>query len=1179
VALTIGESNDTVLGKIRDAINGKFKNLSASVAGGRLTITNNDLSTITFAAFNPSNLFTSIGLATSVTAGNSINSSTFDTGAAGTDTTDIVGKLRGTYTFDITLGATTETVSVTINTGQTNTTVLNNIRNAINAAGIPDVTASVAAGVLTIDNASTDTLTLTQTSAGTAGTNLFSAIGLATTVGRSSSANSSTFTGTERDIAGTINPTTYTFTIGETTTGNVTVTTGQTNDTVLSNIAAALNNKFRDLTASVAGGQLTITNTDLNNVTLANATNLLNASGIGLTSATVTSGGGTVTSATFDTGSGAGTTDLAGKVDPATYNFTLTSTDTTGTVTVSPTQVNSVVLTNIENATNGILTGLTASGGATGTLTVTNGTGGTLTFTQTSGAGNLFTETGISTPLLPGSSDTSSPTHSDPAGTTLAGSIGPSTETITISGTNNPETGADFTATLSGISITSGRTNGQLLQDVRNAINGNTTLNAREVSAKNTATSTVAITNGTGASITVTDSGNDLLQKLGFGTGGTSMTITSTAGTNHIVSSKISDATNTITLDSSILDKFRYRITGSLGGTAEVIIGATDSDVTILTNIRDAINSAGAGNPRITINGPISTVTATLTTDNRLRITSSSIVTISDADSAGDPSTDTSVDNLIRVLNFDVPAANSTSLVGRIDSNAFTGTTRVPTLASGTYSFSLTLNNSDTSTTGDTRTVTGTVSVATTDDTNEEVLTRVANAINSAVSTINTADRVTASLPTESTGLRRLIITSNTTGPSSMIFGLTDTTTISASTANTQKFLTSTTTPTTSTHTSMTAGRYLINSLSGTVGKSAINQATYSASEGVILLPLDIKQTSGSSGYTRRGNELYAVFSLNGTVLFREKNEVSDAITGATFELKNSTLNTTQQTTFLNNLNPTSTTTTISPTPSGITTASVQLVIGQSSTDVRASIGKFIDSYNALVQFLIDNQKLDTSDPGNPVRGKLSSDVAYSNLQRRLTEIVFSTVTPLKTYTDNGQLTGGLSGDPSRLQDIGITVDEAGKLQLSTASRIVTPARIKDGKVETTSDSAVFDSKLSSNLAGVTHLFNFNGKDQNGNTITGATKGIAVQMKELLDGFARTGGIVSLSKRGLNLRIGNVDDQIGFVLRLISTRQDLILEELEKLQIALNLVSAQKAFTQSFFLVGFFQSAILGTST
>ncbi|MBI4530127.1 MAG: hypothetical protein HY709_01275, partial [Candidatus Latescibacteria bacterium] len=59
----------------------------------------------------------------------------------------------------------------------------------------------------------------------------------------------------------------------------------------------------------------------------------------------------------------------------------------------------------------------------------------------------------------------------------------------------------------------------------------------------------------------------------------------------------------------------------------------------------------------------------------------------------------------------------------------------------------------------------------------------------------------------------------------------------------------------------------------------------------------------------------------------------------------------------------------------------------------------------------------------------------------------------------------------------------------------------------------------------------------------------------------------------------DVGDQIGFVLRLISTKQDQILEELEKLQIALNLVSAQKAFTQSFLLIGFFQSAIFGTST
>lgn len=76
--------------------------------------------------------------------------------------TAAAGLAAGTYTFNLQTGGRTYTISFTVNTGDTNQTVLNNMARAINASGAP-VTAKVATDTV----AGTSRLVLTASNTGT----------------------------------------------------------------------------------------------------------------------------------------------------------------------------------------------------------------------------------------------------------------------------------------------------------------------------------------------------------------------------------------------------------------------------------------------------------------------------------------------------------------------------------------------------------------------------------------------------------------------------------------------------------------------------------------------------------------------------------------------------------------------------------------------------------------------------------------------------------------------------------------------------------------------------------------------------------------------------------------------------------------------------------------------------
>lgn len=529
---------------------------------------------------------------------------------------------------------------------------------------------------------------------------------------------------------------------------------------------------------------------------------------------------------------------------------------------------------------------------------------------------------------------------------------------------------------------------------------------------------------------------------------------------------------------------------------------------------------------------------------------------------------------------------------GTLTSATYAASTFVPTLAAGAYPFVIELNDSSTSSsTSDTIAMQATVTLTVNEDTNSEILAAIANSINSAASSssainangrsgqsVSSDDRITATVITESSSTIRLSLSSNSTGSTYQIKRILDgsmsttgtstsdgtrtitQTTVSAAagSANTQRLFQTTTLSTAATHTAMNTANSLYATGSyatGTIGATPVDATSYAADEkGLLLLPLDKKQASGTSGYTRRGSELNAILSVDGATLFRDKNQVSDAITGVTFELKDSNLSTTEKATLSGDLTPASTTSDLDPRPEAITSTPVQLAIGSSTTDVRASVQKFIDAYNGLADYLKAQTLIDTTDPTNVTRATLSGNATYLNLKRRLSQMVFSQVTSLKSYTDAGQLTGGLTGDPVRLQDIGISLGKDGRLSISSTS--------------------TFDSKLQNNPNGVMHLFGFNGTQSNGTSATPASpEGIALQFQELMDGYSKTGGVIDMSKKGIDLRVRNYDSQISLLNRVIARKQVQIEEQLTRLQEALISSNAQKSFLQTLLLYGYFQGS------
>ncbi len=250
-------------------------------------------------------------------------------------------------------------------------------------------------------------------------------------------------------------------------------------------------------------------------------------------------------------------------------------------------------------------------------------------------------------------------------------------------------------------------------------------------------------------------------------------------------------------------------------------------------------------------------------------------------------------------------------------------------------------------------------------------------------------------------------------------------------------------------------------------------------------------QSSGASGgYLVPRDTLDAKFSLNGLAFVRSSNEVSDAIAGVTITLEKAQA-------------------------SG--EAAVKLEVEVDVATVKSKIKSFISSYNSALAYLRSKTLVD---PDAGTRGDLAGDAVYLDLKAKMSRIV------------QGRVEGVSYPDPSRLSDVGVTLDNAGNLVLS--------------------DEAELEEALSSNAAGV-------------ETLLASAGGVAAKMRDLLEPFVEElTGIIARQQESIARQMDNVDARVESLEERLAIREKALRSEFTSLLRAMQLMSAQSALLSSF---------------
>ena len=251
-----------------------------------------------------------------------------------------------------------------------------------------------------------------------------------------------------------------------------------------------------------------------------------------------------------------------------------------------------------------------------------------------------------------------------------------------------------------------------------------------------------------------------------------------------------------------------------------------------------------------------------------------------------------------------------------------------------------------------------------------------------------------------------------------------------------------------------------------------------------------VQASDTTGGYLAARDTLDARFTLNGLSFVRSSNEVSDAIPGVTLTLKKA---------------------------QAAGDAPVSIEVKRHTSAVKAKIKSFISSYNSTIKYL-NNKTL--VDPDAGIRGDLAGDATYLELKVKMNRVVQSRVDGL------------VYPDPTRLHDIGITLDSAGNLVLS--------------------DEAKLDAALSDHPEAVRDLF------------TSAT-GVAVKMRDLMDPFVEElTGIIARQQQSITNQINRIDSRVKDLEERLAIREKALRSEFSSLIRAMQLMSAQSALLNSF---------------
>ncbi len=189
------------------------------------------------------------------------------------------------------------------------------------------------------------------------------------------------------------------------------------------------------------------------------------------------------------------------------------------------------------------------------------------------------------------------------------------------------------------------------------------------------------------------------------------------------------------------------------------------------------------------------------------------------------------------------------------------------------------------------------------------------------------------------------------------------------------------------------------------------------------------------------------------------------------------------------------------------------------STDydaVKEEVDGFITAFNDAIDFL---RKEAQYDPATAKRGALADDLKYRNLSIDLRDIVASEVTDV-TYSEY-----------NLLYDIGMEMDQQGKLSIV--------------------DEDKFKTAVETNSEYVSDLFN--GSD-----------GIATRIKDYLEGYVKTGGTISQSKKNITNQITTLETRIDLENTLLDQKRKQLTEEFTQLQETMFTVQNQQQFFMLF---------------
>ncbi|WP_456427631.1 flagellar filament capping protein FliD [Rhodocaloribacter sp.] len=191
--------------------------------------------------------------------------------------------------------------------------------------------------------------------------------------------------------------------------------------------------------------------------------------------------------------------------------------------------------------------------------------------------------------------------------------------------------------------------------------------------------------------------------------------------------------------------------------------------------------------------------------------------------------------------------------------------------------------------------------------------------------------------------------------------------------------------------------------------------------------------------------------------------------------------------------------------------------VGPDTDGIKDQISDFISKYNTILEFIDGSTQVDSD---LDIRADFAGDSLLTGLKFGMRSDIAQ------------QVTGQPVGAPTLLTEIGITINDDGTLELS--------------------DTDALTDALSENAGAVQTLFS-------------GTDGIATRLKDRLDTYTGTNGLIDNRMDSVDERISRLDDQIADYEDRLAQREDQLRLQFARLQEALALFQGQQQTLGSFF--------------